>query len=68
MQPPLSGLVEKRETVEEGDAVLGERERVLRDAGVVETSGEDEGEREGDEGSREHGGLEGRGEERREGG
>ena len=60
MQPPLCGLVEEREAIEEGDAVLGEREGVLGDAGMVEAGGDEEREGEGDEGGSEHGGQEAR--------
>ena len=38
VKPSFGRLVEDWETIEEGDAVLGERKRVLGDAGVVETS------------------------------
>ena len=56
VQPPLSGLVEDGETIEEGDAVLGERERVLGDAGVVETGRDEQREGKREYGRSKHGG------------
>ena len=50
VQPPLSGLVEDGETIEEGDAVLGERVGVLGDERVVDACVDERPER-----GREHG-------------
>lgn len=55
-EPSLGGLIEKGETIEEGDAMFWEGVRVLWDAGVVETCSDEGSEGEGD-GEGEHGWL-----------
>ena len=64
LEPSLCGVVEEGTAVEEGDAVLGERVRVLGNAGVVDAGGDEEGEGEREERGGAHsvrggGGLEG---------
>ncbi len=55
MEPAFGGVVEHGETVEEGYAILGERVRVLGDAGVVDAGGDEGCEGEGEERGGQHG-------------